>query len=487
MRNLAWAVAPLCLLPEIAFGRPAADLSRAQPFESSLRRSIAVKGQEQARFTLSQRMAHYRVPAVSVAVIEGCRIVDMRAFGTADPAGRSITTRTLFQAGSMSKTVTAVTALKIVEQGRLSLDADVRPLLKSWTLPQSPLLDGHPVTLRGLLNHSAGINLEGAKGYVRGDALPAPLDILNGRPPANTPPIRVEHVPGNKWNYSGGGYYVAQTLMTDTIHESFASLTGRLVLRPLGMASSNYDQPLTGSRLRRAASAVGPDGSALPGGWRVNPELAANGLWTTPGDLARLLVAVAQAQRGTSQRFLNRNSVREMMMRGHGDWGLGVDLGDPKGPRRFGHTGHTVGFTSEYVMFPDTCQGAVVMSNADEGGWLVAEAMRAIGDTYGWPGRKPSPVQVAAPLTDAIAERFEGTYRLRDFPTEKFRISRTAAGGLYWARAGHIGRDLLPENASTLFSPDSRMTLTAQNSEVARAMTLDLSFGGGKNVAERID
>jgi hypothetical protein len=79
-------------------------------------------------------------------------------------------------------------------------------------------------------------------------------------------------------------------------------------------------------------------------------------------------------------------------------------------------------------MYPDSCQGAVVMTNADQGGWLVSEVLRAIGDTYGWPGRTPPPVQAAVALTAAIEERFVGHYRLRDFPAERFSISRRAGG-----------------------------------------------------------
>jgi hypothetical protein len=173
------------------------------------------------------------------------------------------------------------------------------------------------------------------------------------------------------------------------------------------------------------------------------------------------------------------------MTRGPGNWGLGVDLGPPGRARRFGHTGHTVGFSSEFVIYPDSCQGAVVMTNADQGGWIVAEALRAIGDVHGWPDRAPQTVQAAIPLTPAIAARFLGSYRLRDFPAERFAIS-LRAGGLYWARAGHVGRALLPESDGRLFSPDSRMTLEAVEPAAERARTLSLSFGGGRNLAERI-
>jgi CubicO group peptidase (beta-lactamase class C family) len=484
-RALCAAAAGLALLSQlVALNAAAAAPPRA--FENNLTRSITIQGQGEARFRLSQRMLHYRVPGISVAVIDHCRIVDARGFGTSAGGGPPITTRTLFQAGSISKTVTAVAALRLVEEGRLELDGDVRPALKSWTLKQSPPLTGAPVTLRRLLNHTAGLNEVGGKGYPRGAPLPTLAQILDGEAPANTPPIRVEKTPGSAWVYSSGGYYIVQALMTDVTGESFLGLADRLVFRPARMTESSFGQPLDPERSRLAASAVGADGSPMSGGWRVNPELAAGGLWTTPSDLARLLIALARDMRGDSNRMLTADSVREMMKPALKSWGLGVELGGKDGQRRIGHTGHNVGFVSEYVMYPDRCQGAVVMTNADQGGWLVTEVLRAIGDVYDWPDREPGPVQAAMPLTEAIADRFVGTYRLRDFPGERFTISRKPGGGLYWARIGHVGRDLLPEHARRLFSPDSRMTLETVE-DAAKASTLELSFGGGKNIAERIE
>lgn len=485
-RTLCAAAAGLALLSHVT-AATAAAAPPARAFEANLKRSIAVRGQEHMKFRLQQRMQHYRVPGISVAIIENCRIVDARAFGASAGGGPAITPPSLFQAGSISKTLTAVAALRLVEQQKLQLDEDVRPALKSWALQYSPLLADAPVTLRRLLNHTAGLNQVGGKGYSRGTPLPTLPQILEGAVPANTPPIRVETKPGSRWVYSSGGYYIAQTLMSDATGESFPQLMNRLVFRPAQMTESSFAQPLGPDWSRLASSAVSADGSPMSEGWRVNPELAAGGLWSTPSDLARFLIALSSDLRGQSNRLLNSNSAREMMTPGLRSWGLGVELNRKDGPRRIGHTGHNVGFVSEFVMYPDSCQGAVVMTNADQGGWLVTEVLRAIGDLYDWPDRQPTPVQAAMPLTQAIVDRFVGTYRLRDFPSERFTVSRKPDGGLYWARVGHIGRDLLPEHAAKLFSPDSRMMLEVVGPAAERADILELNFGGGKNIAERIN
>ncbi len=463
----------------------AAPAETPKPIELGLVRSITVPGAPE-RYTLKDRMAHYRVPGISVAVIENCRIVDPRGFGTTGVNGLPVGPDTLFQAGSISKTVTAVGALKLVEQGKLGLDSDVRVQLHSWNASKGAQPSESPVTLRGLLSHTAGTGVAGMNGYTPGSPLPNLEQILNGLPPANTEAIRIEVAPGSKWKYSGGGYVVAQALMMGTSNQTFPQLMKRLVLDPAGMTNSSFQQPIDPGRAARAAAGVGPDGSQLTDKWLNHPEMAAAGLWTTPGDLAVFAVALARAVRSEDVSLLGRETASQMMTRGLGNWGLGVDLGKPGQPRQFSHTGHTTGYQSMFIMYPDTCQGAVVMTNADEGAWLVQEVMRSIGQAYAWPGQKPRAVQFAIPLTEEVSRRFVGKYRLKDFPLERFTISRKRDGGLYWARHGHIGRDLLPATDTRLFSPDSEMSLSVASAS-QKATTLQLNFGGGNNVAERIE
>ena len=185
-------------------------------FENNLRRTISIEGQAQRRFTLADRMAHYKVPGVSVAIVDHCRIVDTPTFGLDAVNGKPLSSRTLFQAASLSKPLVAVAALKLVERSKLTLDGDVAQSLRTWTLPKSQLTVVHPVTLRELLSHTAGVNEENYEGYAAGQPVPAWPAILSGTAPANTGPVRVETTPGSAWHYSGPGYLIAQTLMTDT-------------------------------------------------------------------------------------------------------------------------------------------------------------------------------------------------------------------------------------------------------------------------------
>lgn len=453
--------------------------------ELMLRRTVPIAGAENRRFELGDRMAHYRVPGVSIAVIENCRIVDARGFGLKSWGGEPVTPDTLFQAGSISKSVTAIGALRLVEKGVLGLDEDIRRYTKSWRY------DGTrgAVTLRQLLGHTAGTNVAGMKGYEPGAPLPTLAQILAGETPANTPAIKVDGQPGSRWSYSGGGYVVIQSVMREASDEDFAPLMRALVLSPLRMKASRFDQPLAADRSGSAAHGTAADGSELSGKWRVYPEQAAAGLWTTPKDLAHFAIGLARSARGEDDAILGKEAAAQLMTRGPGNWGLGVDLGPGPAdrPRQISHTGRTIGYTSMFVIYPDSCQGAVVMTNGYDGGWLINEIMGAIGDVYRWPDRKQMPAQATVPLTDAIATRFAGTFRLKDFPTERFRISRNNGGDLYWARDGHVGRSLLPENSGRLFSPDSVMTIEAIDPDEPQATALSLGFGGGTNLAERVD
>ena len=460
-----------------------ASEARAPAIENMLRRTVPIAGAENQRFKLADRMAHYRVPGVSIAVIENCRIVNARGFGVASWEGEPVSPDTIFQAGSISKSVTAIGALRLVEKGVLGLDEDVRHYTRSWRY------DGAhgAVTLRQLLGHTAGTNVAGMKGYEPSSPLPTLTQILAGEAPANTPAIAVEGQPGSRWSYSGGGYVVVQSAMSETSGEEFAPLMRELVLSPLGMNASGFDQPLPADRGQAAAKGTASDGSQLPGGWREYPEQGAAGLWTTPSDLARFAIGLARSTRGEGDAILGKETATQLIARGPGNWGLGIDLGPADGPRQISHTGKTIGYTSMFVIDPDRCQGAVVMTNGNDGAWLINEIMRSIGDVYHWPSRKEEPAQAIVPLTDEIADRFIGTYRLKDFPTERFTISRHAEGNLYWARDGHVGRTLMPAKAAKLFSPDSVMTIEAVDAAESRAGTIVLGFGGGSNVAERTD
>ena len=211
----------------VAAASPAHARNTAAPIlrvEQGLRPLAIVDGQPQPRWNIVERMKHFKVPGVSIAVISGGKVEWARGYGVVAMDGKPVDTETLFQAASISKPVTALMALRLVDEGKLSLDEDVNLKLRSWKVPENEFTKTQKVTLRRLLNHSAGLTVRGFDGYAADGPVPSLLDVLDGKKPANSEPIRVEAVPGTKWSYSGGGYVVVQQLVTEVTGESFPEL-----------------------------------------------------------------------------------------------------------------------------------------------------------------------------------------------------------------------------------------------------------------------
>jgi CubicO group peptidase (beta-lactamase class C family) len=337
---------------------------------------------------LAQRMADARVPAVSVAMIEEGRVKWARAYGEAVAgSGRVATLQTRFQAGSLSKPVAAAGALRMVDQRRLALDADVAAQLRGWRVPAAATgAAAEKVTLRRLLSHTAGLSVASYPGYPRNGAVPTLLQSLGGLPPAATPAVRAFAAPGAQLGYSGGGYSVAQLLMSERAGLPFARLMDRLVLRPLGMRRSTFEQGGSGRAWRDSAAGHDRDGRPVPGGSRIYPELAAAGLWTTPSDYGRFVIALQDSWAGRRGALLEANTARAMMTLVLGDYGLGVTVAERRGRRAISHGGANEGFECRFVAFLDGArEGLVVMTNGDNGGALAAAIQRTIGQAYRWP------------------------------------------------------------------------------------------------------
>jgi CubicO group peptidase (beta-lactamase class C family) len=365
MRRLSRLIAAIVsCMPWLAHaqGSPSVTVHIAH-IESDIRPLPLFRGSPST--TIDARMHAWRVPAVSIAVIDSGRIVWTKAYGVADAGtGLPATSSTRFQAGSMSKPVAAVATLRLVEQGKLSLDADVNATLRSWKIPPSSLGATPAVTLRMLLGHSAGLTVHGFPGYAAGAPLPSVPQVLDGTPPANTPAVRIDAMPGTIWRYSGGGITVVQLLMTDVTGEDFPALVRRLVLDPAHMTSSGYEQPLPDSLIGDAASGHHADGTPVPGRWHTYPEMMAAGLWTTPTDLARYIIELQHAYAGTSS-LITQATARAMVTPGLGGWGLGIQVAGSGDSLRFMHGGDNDGFHGEFIGYVRGGRGIVVMTNGD--------------------------------------------------------------------------------------------------------------------------
>jgi len=378
MTHQSFRLAPIGIAIAVALV-PSARISAAGPsgLESNL--TIALDGAAKT-FTLEGAMNALNIPSVSLALIDGDRVAFARAYGA------SATPETLYQAASLSKFVAAVGAMRLVEAKRLDLDEDVNAKLTSWKVPANGFDKDHPVTLRGLLSMTAGINVPGFLGYEIGTPVPNLTQILYGVPPANSPPVTVIAEPGSVYRYSGGGYEIAEALMVDTMQRPFPELMNEFVLEPAGMARSTFAQTLPTDLASQAMRGHSADGRQLHGGYHIYPEHAAAGLWSTPTDLANLLILIGRAWRGESQVFLRSETARMMLTRQNdGPYGLGAAIGGTGGDLALMKRGQNAGYQSYLILLPAEGKGMVVMTNSDNGSILAGALIRRAAQAFDWP------------------------------------------------------------------------------------------------------
>lgn len=413
--------------------------------------AVLVRGEPSKVTSLAARMAELHVPAVSIAVIHKGRIEWARGFGVTRTGGPPITDRTLFQAASISKPVFALGILRLADIGRVNLQADVNDYLTTWKIPDSPFTHAAPVTLRALLSHSAGTTVGGFRGYESTAALPTLGQILDGAPPANNSPVRVDTLPGKRYRYSGGGYVVAQAALEDLTGVAAAQYLRQFVLIPAGMTLSTFEQPLPASRVAEIAWPHRADGSPVQGGPRVYPELAAAGLWTTPSDLARYALSIQAALRGKSKSprksIISATMARTMLtpvLDGHG---LGPRVGGRTSRKYFTHNGGNEGYRCLLVAYEDG-EGAVVMTNSDSGGVIMEEVMRSIASAYAWPDFAPAVRRLADVSPERLA-RLNGVFQFDD---GSIYIVRRHAGRLEGQELGHAPAELFASSDHELFA-----------------------------------
>ena len=338
--------------------------------------------------TLKELMERFRVAGVSVAVIKDGRIHWAKGYGVADVAtGRLVDTGTVFQAASISKPVFAMMVARLAQEGRLSLDADVNTLLRSWKVPDSEHTRDQKVTLRSLMSHTSGASDGfGFPGYNPDEPRPTLVQIITGEKPSNVGVVRFTRAPYVGFQYSGGGVTLAQLAVTDAIGRPLADLARELLLEPLGLTRSSFEQPLADRLATNAAFAHNPGGRRSgPASWHVYPEQAAAGLWTTPSDLARIAIEVQRAIKGPKGTVLTQAAARELLSPvGTGGYGVGFAVAQRGQGWYFSHSGGNWGFACNLVAHYRKGYGLVIMTNSDAGGAIIGEIEGRVAAAYGW-------------------------------------------------------------------------------------------------------
>ncbi|MFO0616518.1 MAG: serine hydrolase domain-containing protein [Polyangiaceae bacterium] len=445
--------------------------ARAAAFESSLLPAFDLNGVD-LRMKLADRMAKWGVPAVGVAVVEGNAIQFARTYGVLerarDPGDRKseigADVDTVFQAASISKPITAAAILALVDQHQLDLDKPVNSYLRAWKLDDSVFTKDHPVTIRGLLSHTAGINApeqqlyvsypESFGGYKPGAAIPTTVQVLDGAPPALTVPVEAmkdspcpeepSKPPKPCFKYSGGGYTILELVVQDVTGQPFGAAIQRLVFDPIGMRHSSFsDAPPTPN----AARAHRGDANTPPGGWIVVAEKAAGGLWTTPSDLALFLIDLSAAYRGEEGHVLTPASARAMLSPVanarpllQASMGLGMFLSDDPGDLVFSHNGHNPGYHATIVALPALGKGFVVMTNRETGAEIMGEISNSVGEVFDWPARSGLRARKRElfPVAPEALRGFAGSYSGGGFLDKPLRARVRTEGAQIFAKVDEL-------------------------------------------------
>ncbi|MEM8986729.1 MAG: serine hydrolase domain-containing protein [Pseudomonadota bacterium] len=452
------------------------------------------------RWTMEERMAEHGVPGVSVAVIEDGRILFARGFGvknseTMEPVDEN----TVFSVGSVSKVGAAATALRLVAKGELDLDAPVNRRLTTWQVPDNEFTERRPVTLRGLLSHTAGLTVHGFPDFKPGEKITTAVETLNGSGAAKTPPVRPFYAPGTQWRYSGGGTTVMQLLISESTGGRFEQAAAENVFAPLGMGRSTYENPLPASHGNIAYAHNERGGvTAKPRGWHTFPEKAASGLWTTPSDVAKLYIALMNSYGGDDNAFLPRDLAIDMMTEVSPSYfGLGPALTGFGQDRRFFHSGANESYRAWTEGHLETRNGLIVFTNGAKGSRLYYEIRRAVADAMGWPYYEEI-ITPNFPKDDALIQKFIGTYTpeeapsssaLRTYgsvPVKRIKVVKGANGGLQVVIPGRGRRTLHRVSPTTFLVEDTpigtpnwvRIEFLVRHDSVVKEMILTLSGEG---------
>ncbi len=364
-----------------------------------------------SNWNLQRRMTYHNIHGISIAVIHDYKLEWARGYGWADTSDkRPVTNQTLFQAASISKSLNAVGALKLVKNKKLDLVKDINSYLTSWKFPyDTSKTHSIRITVSQLLSHTAGLTVHGFPGYKWTDRLPSDDEILDGKPPANTAPVRSEFEPGMRVKYSGGGTTISKKIIMDISGQSYDEFMAKEVLQPLGMLQSFYTQPPPPGAFPYLATAYYGNGTPITGKFHIYPEQAADGLWTNPTELAKYIIEMQLTFEGLSNRVLSKELAQTMFTPTIDNAALGV-FTETRGSRKyFGHGGSNAGFRCQYYGSLDKGDGVVVMVNSDNGA-IIPEIINGVASVYSWTGFNNQAIKQIFPVNVDTLATYTGTY-----------------------------------------------------------------------------
>lgn len=370
-----------------------------------------------------------------------------------------------------------------VQDKKIDLSADINTYLTSWKFPYDSAPKEKRINLTQLLSHRAGLAPIRFPGYSLEAPLPTVIQILDGRKPANTPAVRSGFEPGIRTLYSGGGSMIAQQLLMDVTGQPYDRYMWERVLKPLGMLNSSYTQPAG----KESVLASGHDfaGRVVAGQYRIFPEQAATGLWTTPTDLARYMVEMQVAYGGKAGHVLTPETARlQLTPYESNSTALGVQssLTGPNPYFTAADGPYTAGFNIAFLGSLTEGYGAVILINSDNG-FIADELVNSIARTYQWPDFYRPTIRRTVDVPNAVLEAYVGNYqagnRIYTITRENNRLFEHVKGS---SRA-----ELFPESQSRFFFRSFNAEIEFIRDASGKVVKRTMVYNGQKTEAQRIN
>ncbi|MCC5911052.1 MAG: beta-lactamase family protein [Clostridiaceae bacterium] len=332
-----------------------------------------------------QLLAKYNIPGAAISIIEDGEVKWVGTFGYGNIDEEiEITRDTVFQVASISKSATAVGIMKLVEEGRIELDAPIESYVTRWSVPESEYNNSH-VTVKNLLSHTAGLSVGGGyPGYHPSTQLPTIEESLTGVE-GGSRPVEIIYEPGTKFSYSGGGYSLLQLLIEEVTGKTFNDYMKTNVLKAADMNNSSFqwEEFLQD----KTATAYDKDLNQLPN--YLFAEKAAAGLYTTIDDMNKFMITQIDSYSGIHEgSLLSKETMQQMhapVMQVEGLEGFiyqKTALGhfvnmEEDGIKLISHDGGNKGWKANFTMIPDRESGIVILTNGDNGTYLLNEVLNA--------------------------------------------------------------------------------------------------------------
>jgi len=379
--------------------------------ENGLLPVVLIAGE--APFKLEDRMKHYEIPGISIAIIKDYKIVWSKQYGVMDSElNNPVNDETMFNVGSLSKGIASLAVLSLVDEGKIDLQANVNDQLISWKVPENEYTKQNKVNPLLLMNHSGGAMFSPGIGYLR-DNFPTNLQILMGEKPSQSKSVVIDKIPGTEYQYSNAGYSILQQLIIDVTGASYAEYVRERIFKTLNMQNSTLNQPLANHLIKNAAAGHRRNGLPFVEKRYYMQPSAAGGLWTNASDYAKYIIELQKSHLGKSNKIISTKLAKEMLSSHVSkQYGLGVFMREMFGDvNYFGHMGDNKGFFAGFVSHLTDGYGAVVLTNSQNGAQLIREITNGIAKIYDWKLYLPEEYKYV-PINEKMQNQVCGRYSI---------------------------------------------------------------------------